>query len=195
MLIRTATSQPHHQWFARYSVSQGIWKDIVRMPGRWDLLIAMTKRRNKMSDWKSDLACLFSEKEENNKSNEEKLKITRAGVAKFYSEVVIPAFEELKNELEKYHRDVKIYTGEVYASIIVGHKDETEANYSIRVRIIPGKAFPFPETIFIELSGGKSYRVECFLRTGSQDYDITQINKDEIIQDFLSNYKMHLRYL
>jgi hypothetical protein len=154
----------------------------------------MKKRRNKMSEWKSDLASLFSEKEEN-KNNEEKLKITRAGVTKFYSEVVIPAFEELKIELEKYHREVKLYTGEVYASIIVGHQGETEANYSIRVRIIPGRAFPFPETIFIEPSDGKSYRVEGFLRTGSQDYDITQINKDEIIQDFLSNYKMHLRYL
>ena len=147
-----------------------------------------------MSDWKSDLASLFSKKEENNKNNEEKLKITRTAVAKFYSKVVIPAFEELQIELEKYQREVKIYSGEVYASIIVGHKGEAEANYSIRVRILPGREFPFPETIFIEPSSGKSYRVEGFLRTGSQDYDITQINKDEIIQDFISNYKTHLRY-
>jgi len=147
-----------------------------------------------MSDWKSDLASIYSEKEENNNNDEGKLKITRAEVAKFYSEIVIPAFEELKIELEKYQREVKIYSGEVYASIIVNHKEETEANYSIRVRIVPGRVFPYPETIFIEPSDYKSYRTDGSLRIGSQEYDISQINKDEIIQDFLSNYKMHLQH-
>ena len=145
-----------------------------------------------MSDWKSDLANFFSEKEEKNELNEEKLKDTEAEVAKFYSKVVIPAFQELKVELEKYYREVRISSGLTSASIIVIYKGQKEIDYSIKVRIYPYNAFPYPHTRFRDESG-KIYITEGFLRSGSQAYNISQIKKNEIIQHFLVDYKRSMR--
>jgi hypothetical protein len=145
-----------------------------------------------MSDWKSELANSFNKKDQINKGNEEVLKATQAEIAKFYSEVVIPAFEELKVELKKYQREVKVSSGTDSATIEVKNKLELELIYSIKVRIFPGRSIPYSETHFRDKSKNKSYRAEGKLRYGSQDYDISQIKKDEIIEHFLSHYKRQI---
>jgi hypothetical protein len=148
----------------------------------------------KMSNWKSDLASFFNDKEQEIKMEEEKMTDTKIEVAKFYSAVVVPAFEELKAELEKYQREVRISSSTESASIIVSYKGETEFDYSIKVRIHPGKAFPYPETRFRDPSDGKNYLAEGFLGRGIQNYTTSQIDKDEIIQNFLSDYKSHMHH-
>jgi hypothetical protein len=142
-----------------------------------------------MSDWKSELANSFNKKEQINKVNEEKLKATQGEVAKFYSEVVVPAFEELKVELKKYQREVKVSSGLDSATIFANHKRELELGYSIKVKIFPDRVIPYSETRYRDKSKKKSYRAEGALRYGSQDYDISMITKDEIIEHFLSHYK------
>jgi len=145
-----------------------------------------------MSDWKSDLANSFKKKGENKKSDEEKLKITKEEVVKFFLQIVIPAFRELKTELEKYGRDVRITNSSESSMIEVHYEGQMEIDYSIKVRIFPGRAIPYPETRFNEKSDMKTYRAEGTLRSGSQDYDISQITKDEIIQKFLTDYKQEI---
>jgi hypothetical protein len=146
----------------------------------------------KMSDWKSELANSFSKKEQINKVNEEKIKAIQGEVAKYYSEVVVPAFEELKAELEKYQRKVKVSSGIDFATIEVKNKRELELIYSLKVRILPDGAIPYSETRFRDKSKNKSYRAEGKLRYGSKDYDLSQITKDEIIEHFLSHYKRQI---
>jgi hypothetical protein len=142
-----------------------------------------------MSDWKSDLDDFFQKKEVKNKTIEVQLEETKSKVINFFKEVVVHAFEELKTEMEKHQRDVKISSGTDSASIVVYINGEKEFDYSIKVRVHPQRAIPYPETRFRDRTDGKTYRAEGFLRSGSQDYSINDISKDEIIKHFLTDYK------
>jgi len=143
-----------------------------------------------MSDWKSDLEGFFHQKQKKAQVDEDKLKGTKSEVATFFSAVVIPAFEEIKTELEKYQREGTVLGGIDSASIVISHKGYTEFTYSIKVH--PGTSFPYSEIHFRNPSEAKTYRAEGILRTGSQDYTIAHITKEEIIKHFLSDYKRHI---
>ena len=143
-----------------------------------------------MPNWKSDMESFFHEKQSNVQVDEDKLKETQSGVATFFSAVVIPAFEEIKTELEKYQRESNVFGGIDSASIVISYKGYTEFTYSIKV--YPGTLFPFSEIHFRKRSEVKTYRAEGILRVGSQDYTVAQITKEEIIKQFLSDYKNHL---
>ena len=143
-----------------------------------------------MSDWKSDMEGFFHEKQKKAQVDEDKLKDTKSEVGTFFSAVVIPAFEEIKTELKKYQRESTVFGGIDSASIVISYKGYTEFTYSIKV--YPGTVFPHSEMHFRNPSEVKAYRAEGILRTGLQDYTIAQITKEEIIKQFLSDYKKHM---
>jgi hypothetical protein len=143
-----------------------------------------------MSDWKSDMKGFFQEKQKKGQVDGDKLKETKSEVARFFSAAVIPAFEEIKTELEKYQREGNVVGGIDSASIVISYKGYTEFTYSIKVH--PGTQFPYSEIHFRNPSEAKTYRAEGILRTGSQDCTIAQITKEEIIKHFLSDYKNHM---
>ena len=143
-----------------------------------------------MSDWKADMEGFFHEKQKKAQVNEDKLKDTKSEVGTFFSAVVIPAFEEIKTELKKYQRESNVFGGIDSASIVISYKGYTEFTYSIKV--YPGTPFPCSEIHFRKRSEVKTYRAEGILRAGSQDYTVAQITKEEIIEQFLSDYKNHM---
>ena len=142
-----------------------------------------------MPDWKSDMEGFF-QKQKTAQVDEDELKETKPEVATFFSTVVIPAFEEIKTELKKYQRESNVLGGIDSASIVISYKGYTEFTYSIKV--YPGTLFPFSEIHFRKRSEVKTYRAEGILRVGSQDYTVAQITKEEIIKQFLSDYKNHM---
>ncbi len=115
-------------------------------------------------------------------------------VEKFYSTIVNPAFEELKSELKRHGRDVEVYTERKdFASIIVNFEAEEELDYSIEVMISPVRVFPRPVIHYTEWASSRRLRVEGLLRKGPQDYDISDISKEEIIEHFLDEYKNYIK--
>ena len=105
------------------------------------------------------------------------------------------AFEELKSELKRYGRDVEVYTERKdFASIIVNFEAEEELDYSIEVMISPVRVFPRPVIHHTEWASSRRLRVEGLLRKGSQDYDISDISKEEIIEHFLDEYKNYIEF-
>ena len=111
-------------------------------------------------------------------------------VEKFYATIVNPAFEELKSELKRHGREVEVYTERRdFASIIVCFESEEELDYSIEVMLSPGLAFPRPVIHYTEWASSRRLRAQGFLRKGIQDYDISDIKKEEIIEHFLIKYK------
>ena len=118
---------------------------------------------------------------------------TEAEIATFFSKVVLPAFEEIKSDLEKYQRDVRVSSSKNVASIAIRYKGEPEVTYSIRVDVHHRSAIPHVETEFIEQTNGKMYRSKGVLRSGLQNYTIADIRKEEIIKYCLADYKRHVR--
>jgi hypothetical protein len=139
-----------------------------------------------MSDWKSDLDDFIRNKERQEKVDEDKLKEMNSKVKEFYSTIVTPAFEELKKELEKHQREVQMSAEHNLASIIVKYEGELELDYSIKVST--KGTHPSQQTHFRDKSG-RTHRAEGYLRSGNQDYTIYDITKDDIIKNFISEYK------
>jgi hypothetical protein len=143
-----------------------------------------------MNDWKKILARFFQKQKEEKGEKEEKHGQERLRVEKFYATIVNPAFEELKSEFKKYGREVDVYTERRdFASIVVYFEGDEELDYSLEVMLSPGLAFPRPVIHYTEWASSRRLRVECLLRTGIQDYDISDITTDEIIEHFLNEYK------
>jgi len=142
-----------------------------------------------MKDWKKDLNNFFNKTEEKEQDKEKRIKEKKSEVESFYSLKVIPIFEELKIELEKHGRRVEVYSTEGHASITVEFEGIEECSYAIKVRVSPDRAFPYPEYSHTNKKDGKMYKsTHIFIRDGSQDYNISDISKEEIRKHFLFVY-------
>lgn len=148
-----------------------------------------------MENWKKILADTLKKQKEDRREKEIKHSHEKLRVEKFYSTVVTPAFNELKSELKKYGREVEVYTERKdFASIIVSFEAEEELDYSIEVMISPVHVFPRPVIHYTEWASSRRLRVEGLLRKGTQNYDISDITKEEIIEHFLNEYKNYIEF-
>lgn len=109
-------------------------------------------------------------------------------LAAFISDVVLPAFAELDQELRKHGRDVTLRHTEASAALIVQHNGDEELAYRIQGRMFPHGVLPFAQVRFRERKGLKYITVENMVRPGAATYKIGDISRDEIIRHFLDNY-------
>ena len=133
----------------------------------------------------------FKDQSQNkNKFDNEELEVIKDEINTFFSDIVIPAFEELSGKLKNLQREVElaISSSDNTASLIVNYKDQIEYEYTIKIRINQGKAFPYPEIQYRESADGVLFGAESTLREGDQDYNICHIKREEIVQHFLSDY-------
>jgi len=139
-----------------------------------------------MADWQDDLGTFFKQKEQTHAEQE------RSEVERFISDVAMPAYEQLKAELEKYGREVSIRETASAATIAVQSCGVDEFRYSLQGRTFPEGILPFAELLSRERKGIRMIRTESMVRSGS-DYTISDITPDEVIAHFLSHYKRSIR--
>lgn len=123
----------------------------------------------------------------------------RSHVIRYISEVVVPACEEVAEEIGKQGYTANVYhdedTGTIKLELL--HDDKTYFVY----RVTP-KPYPLPEVITRSIDDsddngeGKIYfRADVYLLEGGQDYDIMGWNKEDVIGDILDQYERHLQFL
>jgi hypothetical protein len=140
--------------------------------------------------WKEDLNNFFRKKTK--KSQHESEKKTRIHkiepiVAEFYSSTVEPAFNELKTELEKYGKTVKLYTRIAKEqSIEVYSNYNLELAYSVIADISPNSVHVYPKITFRDKKDGRRRET-----AGRFSRGISNITKEEVIQNFLNYYKRY----
>jgi len=141
-----------------------------------------------MSDWKDDLESFFEEKERQNKAYTEQRQNAELQSASFLSNTVVPAFEEIRAELEKYGREVIISNKNQAVNIQIFYESSLEFDYWIKVDI--NNLRPHPE---IQLTiDEQKVSLEGTLRVGVESFTIEDISKEEIIGSFLSDYYAHI---
>jgi hypothetical protein len=136
-----------------------------------------------MAEWKDDLRRFFEAKRSGSAAAAVDPK-ARARVKKFYADGVKPAFKELAKELKSYGREVGIDVGDDHAAIDVRFEGRLELNYRIVVR--DGR--PHPESHY-EVPSGGGIRSEGAFKTGLRPADILDLSKDDIVRDFLREYR------
>lgn len=145
-----------------------------------------------MEDWKEELREILRKKELAEAQQGEG-KDKRMPKKKFIEDVVVPAFEELAEELKEVDRDVDLEYDKDSASLTVYDDDREEFYYEIKVRAYKKRDFVFP-VIPIRDDKGQTYRAEVFLRKGPLYRDVTNFSKEEIQEHFTDQYKRQLQW-
>lgn len=144
--------------------------------------------KEEQKDWRSALRDLVSQKKPAQPPQQEAVEDTRKEVADLIENVVLPAFQELKAELENLDRTVEIDRRQYQASLTVHYHGREEFSYAIRGHVYHKMSFAFPEIV-----EGKTKRIskaEVVLRGGPRSgYEVHKFTKEGIIRDFLKEYK------
>jgi len=115
----------------------------------------------------------------------------RDNVVKFMGLVVVPAFEEVKAELEKQGLTVVINTEEDDdIRLEVDHGDNANFVYRVKAKHYLKPSF----TLLDEESAQedqKYFRAEVYLDDGSKGYDIMGYTKENIMNDIVDQYTSH----
>ncbi len=139
-----------------------------------------------MAEWQEDLGAFFRQKEQTH------AELERSEMERFISDVAVPAYEQLKAELQKYGRMASVRETASAATITVQHKGVDEFRYSLQGRTFPEGVLPFAELLSRERKGIRMIRTESMVRSGS-DYRLADVTPEEVIAHFLSHYKRSVR--
>lgn len=143
---------------------------------------------SKKTDWREELKKVMeSQPARVPDSHRQKIDAARAELEQFILDTVIPAYEDLRKELEAYGRKIEIDQRKYQASIHVFKEGKEEFSYGIRGHVYHTMSFAFPEF------GGKDQpritRAEVVpKRGGKREYGLTEFTHDGIIHDFLEEY-------
>lgn len=124
----------------------------------------------------------------------------RAHVNRFMDEVVVPAFEEVAEELRKQGYTVEVQERDEDKRCKLEVQHHVEANFVYEVR---ARAYIRPDLMNQEDTENdgeereerKYFRAEVHLMEGGQDYDIMGWSRNEVIDDILDQYEQHMHFL
>ncbi len=152
-----------------------------------------------MSDWKTRLKDAIEGNVESIPSDIH-IKLSRMQMKNYFNGVVIPAFAELKEELEKYGRIISVTVDEnlpdailiVFIQKTEGRQEE-EFFFEVRGRSYQKEQLAFP--VHTEEERPRRNKVEILLRSGSlKEYELEDLPKEQIIDDFLAEYSKWVNF-
>lgn len=135
-----------------------------------------------MTDWRSNLGQVMRRTEEKKQEKE------ATQMAHFVQEVLVPAFSELRQELEQHDREVTLRHADSSATIIVRYRGEEEITYRVQGRIFPSGVLPFADVRYRERKGLRLISTESMFRSGKPTYTVVDVSKQEVIDNFLKHY-------
>ncbi|MFW6060199.1 MAG: BCCT family transporter [Phycisphaeraceae bacterium] len=113
----------------------------------------------------------------------------REQLTRFMNETVLPAFEQIKAELEQVERTVTIDqdSAQMVAQLTVSYAGEEEFSYAIRGHQRERMVFAYPE--FDTHHASRLPRAETVLRSGRRaEHDVADFTRQRIIDDFIEAY-------
>lgn len=140
------------------------------------------------NDWRKELGSFLEEKRRDKKEER------RLELEAFLRDVALPAFQELKGELEKHERVVAIRETPTSVSLKVAHQGEEEITYSLQARTFSDRTVPYPAVRFRERRGVRYVATEGTFGGGAaQSPAAPDVTRADIIRNFLSYYMRHSR--
>lgn len=140
-----------------------------------------------MADWRNSLNSFFKESEQGDQETQ------KTPFERFISDVAVPAFEELRKELEQHGRRVTIRESSSSAVVTVTNGGTEEITYSLQERSFPDRMLPIAKVRMRERGGLKLVTVDAMLRSGAPDYTTEDITQEEVINSILHHYMSRVK--
>lgn len=145
-----------------------------------------------MSNWREKLKNLVENAPKGGveaEAAQRKIEERREEIKQFIQDTVLPAFEEIKTELEQYGRAVELTPGKYKARLVVYRNDAEEFSYVIRGDASHHMSFAWP-VIRPGEDGNEVTRAEIQRPGGlKRAFRLAEFTRDGIIEDFLEGYK------
>lgn len=138
-----------------------------------------------MSDWRTDLDDFFEKQETLTQAEEAHEAQALLQVEAFLAETVLPAFEQLQEQLEKHGREVKIAQEGHQATISVLHEGKPEIMY----RLYADARQPIIEYAFISAESGQALKASDVITEEDSPLPVEEIDQEAIIRHFIRKYK------
>ena len=135
-----------------------------------------------MADWRNSMDSFFKE------SNETKKHKDITDFTSFVRDIGLPAFRELRDQMEKHGRELTIKETVSSLTARVSYQGKEEVVYGIYGRTFPNGVLPYAEVKYRVRNSLKITKVESMIRSGTPDYDMSDVTKDEVIESFLGHY-------
>ena len=146
-------------------------------------------------DWKEDLDAFFESQAGTVREGDRKLSDTERRTFRFFKQIVFPALEELKAQLRRHGREVAVSRGDrnvPWGRIIVSYAGKEELNYEVQARILTDTVAIRPIYRSSGTIDGKVISSIGYFRGRADEDDIDHLTKDDIISDFLREYKIRV---
>lgn len=115
-------------------------------------------------------------------------------VRDYLSSTVRPAMKAVAEQLRAQSLQASIEENGEEIQLLVGHHETTEFLYQVRLRMYSTAAVAFPE--IPRKSKERSYwRAEVFLLQGPQHYDVAGYSEEQLVNDILNQFELHLQQL
>lgn len=142
------------------------------------------------SDWKAQLKEVFQKDTdflEKKKRNEEQARLDKRDAIWFTNSIIIPVFEEIKNELSRYKRTVNIVSEDNSVELAV-YFARSYFEFSYKVTI----AGRFP-AISVH-SALRDEKPEIISRRSNSPITIDELSKEILAEHFVDQYNRFKRY-
>lgn len=137
-----------------------------------------------MADWKSELEDIISGKARASRAQQE-----NAIFEAFLDEVAIPALKTVADELtENHERTTQVRRAPASATLNVRYEDNDEITFQVMKHFVQTGILPRAE---VRLSRGqKMIKYAGMFKDDPQNYPVSNITQEDVIQSFLKYYRL-----
>jgi len=142
-----------------------------------------------MNDWKNELDAYFKEQKTTKKELKMKKEKIKKAVRHFMQGEVIPAFNALKKEFKKHKRNIEVDSKKDWAAVLVKKNKHKEFVYEVNISVESGKLMASKSVYTANKKGKLKLRVEGKIHNPKNSLLMESVKKEDIIKDFLENFK------
>jgi len=142
-----------------------------------------------MDEWKNELDAYFKKQKTIKKELRIKKEEMKKAVKHFMQGEVIPAFNALKKEFNKHKREIEVNSKKNWAALLIKKNKHKEFVYEVNISKASGKLMASKSVYSTNKKGKLKLCVEGKIRNRKNSLLMDSVKKEDIIKDFLEEYK------
>ena len=142
-----------------------------------------------MDNWKQELDAYLREQKNSQKELKQKREVVKKDLKRFMKGEVIPAFSALGKEFKKHKIEFDVDSKKDWAAILVKRKKHKEFVFEINISMDKGELMASKSVYTANKNGKLKLGVVGKINGSQNSFLLNSIKKEDIIKDFLEDYK------